>query len=160
MKVTVILRAAIYVVGLAMLAICFVLLPELAREQSVENPGAVTLPYIIGAYIIAIPIFVALYQTLRLASYLDEGNAFTQQFVQTLRNIKICTVVFGALVVLGAAISIYVARSNNPSEDVTHIVALAIIFTFASSVIATAVALFQRLFQSATDIKTENDLIV
>src|SRR5690606_29582089 len=134
---TVILRAAIYVVGLAMLAICFILLPELAREQSVENPGAVTLPYIIGAYIIAAPIFVALYQTLRLANYLDKGMAFTEDFVRTLRNIKMCTVVFGALVIMGAIISIYVARRSNPSEDVTHIIARATIFTFASSVIAT-----------------------
>jgi len=37
---------------------------------------------------------------------------------------------------------------------------LGIIISFAVSVIATAAAVFQKLFQNAVDIKSENDLTV
>ena len=160
MRIMVLLKATIYIIALGMLAICFVLLPELAREEIASNPKAVTAPYLFGAYVLATPIFAALYQTLKLARLIERNQAFTPAFVQTLRAIKYRTVVFAFLVIIGAIISIFVARRDNPTEDVTHIIALAAIFTFASTVVATAVSLFQRLFQNAVEIKAENDLIV
>jgi len=53
---------------------------------------------------------------------------------------------------------IIVARSNN--EDAAGAVMLGIIATFASIVVGTAAAMFERVLQNAVDIKSENDLTV
>lgn len=159
-EITTILRGAVYLTGAAVLAVCFILLPELAREEAAENPDVVTYPYLIGAYILTLPIFVALYQAHKLAGYIDKNKAFSPEFVKTLRNIKYCASIFGLLVAIGAIAVIVLARIDNPNEEVTHIVTLGVVFTFASIVVAVATALFQRLFQNAVDIKSENDLTV
>ncbi len=154
------LRTGVYVIGAGLLAICFALIPELAREESVQNPEAVTYPYMLGAYLLLLPVFFALYQVHKLAGYVEKGRAITADFVSSLRTIKLCAVAFSVLVIIGAALTIVFARASDPSEDVTHIFALGFIFTFASSVIAAIAALFQQLIQKAVDLKSENELTV
>lgn len=155
-------KIVVYLAAAAALAVCVVLLPELAREAAVEQPVTAYLGkyFLIGAYVLSIPFFVALWQTLRLLHYLDAGEAFSAKSVKALQNIQICAVVFSVLMVIATVAAMSVARSINPHEDVTHIVAIGFIFTFIASVIATVVAVLRRLLQSAVDIKSENDLIV
>lgn len=155
-------RVTVYLAGIAVLAMCLILFPELAREESVEHPDTAYLThyFLAGAYVITVPVFVALHQTLRFLGYMEERKAFSGQSVKTLENIKLCAITFGALIILAAAAGIIVARSINPTEDVTHIVALGAIFTFAASVIATFAAVLQKLLKNAIEMKAENDLIV
>lgn len=155
-------KIVVYLAAGAALAACVVLLPELAREAAVEEPATAYLGkyFLAGAYVLSIPFFIALWQTLRLLHYLDEGSAFSNKSVKILQNIHICAVAFSVLMVVAAIAAISVARSINPDEDVTHIVALGLIFAFISSVIATVVAVLRRLLQSAVEIKSENDSIV
>src|SRR4051812_24508056 len=92
---TIITKGIIYLMGIAVISICAILLPELAREEAVgkANPPSV-LPYLIGAWVLAVPIFVALYQTLRLLSLIDAKKAFSGRSVRTLQNIKLCAIAF------------------------------------------------------------------
>lgn len=155
-------RGVVILVGIAALAVCLILLPELAREETVADPesAALTLPFLIGAYIVATPFFVALYQTFKLLHYVDTNKAFSKESIQTLRTIKICSIAFGILLILAAAAGIVFVRSIDPLEDVTFVFPIVFFLTFIASVIAVFVAILQKLLADAVAMKSENDLIV
>jgi hypothetical protein len=158
---TIVTRGVLYLMGFAVISICVILLPELAREEAVANPNAgPAVPFLIGAWVLSVPIFVALHHTLRLLSYIDTDKAFSVLSVKALQNIKMCAIAFSAMIVFGAITVIVMARISDPREDVTHILTLGFIFTFAASIVATFAAVLKRLLQDAINIKTENDLIV
>ena len=155
-------KSVVYLVGLAALAVCFILLPELAREESVENSGdlLMTSLFLLGSYVLATPFFVALFYTLKLLKNIESGNAFSHQSINILGKIKRCTVVFSVLVICAVIAGIVLAQSIDPNEDVTFMVTFGFIFTFVSGVIAVFVAVLQRLLSDAVKMKSENDLIV
>ena len=147
--------------GLAVFSVITILLPEIAREEAagkVNPPTSHPFLYVIG--LMSIPIFVALYQTLKLLKYIDENKAFSQQSVTALRNIKYCAITFSILFALGAISVIVIARLADPTEEVAPIVTLGFLFTFTSSIIATFTAVLQKLLQNAIDMKSENELTV
>ncbi|MBC7878663.1 MAG: DUF2975 domain-containing protein [Anaerolineales bacterium] len=114
-------------------------------------------PLIIYAYIGSIPFFVALYQAFKLLGYIDGNKVFSQSSVNAVTNIKYCAITISGFIVLGV---LYIRLSVNIDEDPAGVTALGIFSAFASLVIATAAAVFQRLLQNAVDIKSENDLTV
>lgn len=113
-------------------------------------------PFIIYTYIGSIPFFIALYQAFKLLGYIDGNQVFSQPSVNTVGNIKYCAIAFGGFIVLGILYIRLFVRGDDPAG----VTALGIVTTFASIVIATAAAVFQRLLQNAVDIKSENDLTV
>ena len=113
-------------------------------------------PLIIYAYIGSTPFFVALYQAFKLLGYIDSNKVFSQSSVNSVRNIKYCAIIFSGFIVLGILyIKLFVINDDPQGGN-----ALGVFVTFASIVIATAAAVFQRLLQNAVDIKSENDLTV
>jgi hypothetical protein len=113
-------------------------------------------PFIIYGYIASIPFFIALYQAFKLLGYVDNNQVFSPLSVKAVRNIKYCAITIGAFVVLGILYIRLFANGDDPAGPT----ALGILTTFASIVIATGVAIFERLLQNAVDIKSENDLTV
>src|SRR6185369_16129973 len=113
-------------------------------------------PLIIYTYIGSIPFFVALYQAFKLLGYIDGNKVFSQLSVNAVRNIKYCAITISGFIVLGILYIRLFVRGDDPAG----VTALGIFTTFASIVIATAAAVFQRLLQNAIDIKSENDLTV
>jgi hypothetical protein len=113
-------------------------------------------PLIIYAYIGSIPFFIALYQAFKLLGYLDGNKVFSQFSVNAVKKIKYYAITFSGFIVLG----ILYIRLFVKGDDPAGVTALSILITFASIVIATAAAVFQRLLQNAIDIKSENDLTV
>jgi hypothetical protein len=158
---TIIPKGIIYLMGIAIVGICGILLPELAREEAVgkAHPPA-AYPFLIGAWIISLPIFFALYQTLKLLNSIDKNTAFSKVSIKALQNIKICAAIFSAFIIVGAVTVIITARLADPREDVTPIIMLGFICTFTTSIIATFVAVLQKLLEDAITIKKENDLTV
>lgn len=159
---TIFAKAVVYLVGVAALAVCFILLPELVREESVGKPTNLLLTYTFlgGAYVLSTPFFVALYQALKFLTYIDKNKAFSNKSIKALRNIKICATIFSVLVVVALVVGISVAKNMDPNEDVTGFVTLGFVFTFISSVIAVFVAVIQKLLTDAVHMKSENDLII
>jgi hypothetical protein len=158
---TIFTRAVVCLMAIGVLSVCGILLPEIAREEAVgkvNHPSPA--PFLIVAWVLSIPIFVALYQTFRLLGYIDSNKAFSYLAVKSLQIIKICAVIFSVLLVLGAVIVIVIAKSVDPTEDVTPVVSIGFVLTFVSSVIATFAAVLQRLLKDAIDIKSENDMTV
>jgi hypothetical protein len=155
-------KGVAYLVGIAALAVCFILLPELAREEMVGKPASadITLPFLTVAYILATPFFVALYQTLKLLHFIDVNKIFSHQSIKVLQNIKICAIVFSIFMVIVVIFLFVWARGVDPREDTPPFVLFGFILTFVSGVIAVFVALLQKLLADAVALKSENDLIV
>ena len=55
---------------------------------------------------------------------------------------------------------LFIMTSHNKDDDPAGFIAMGIVTTFISIVIATAAAVFEKTLQSAVDIKSENDLTV
>lgn len=164
MKYSSVLAAQIitYLMILALISVLVILLPELAREEAAQNPIAARTSYlfVMGAWVMAIPIFAALRQTLKLISFVANDEAISDRSVKALNIIKICAIVFGALVVIGATSVVTLSRASGQGEIDIPIPMFGFILTFVSSIIATSAAVLQNLVQKAIDIKSENDLTV
>ena len=126
------------------------------RAINLDLISIYTDPFIIFIYIASIPFFVGLYQAFTLLNLIDANKAFSQGAVNTLRNIKLASLVLIGFIVLGLFYIRFAAHGDDPAGPTM----LGIIVSFAVAVIATAAAVFQKLFQNAVDIKSENDLTV
>ena len=113
-------------------------------------------PFLLYAYIASIPFFVALYQAFKLLGYIEQNRAFSQTAVRALRRIQYCAVVGIGCIAAGSAYIRFGSGGDDPAGAVT----MGIFSAFVAVVIATAAAVFQKLLQSAVDIKSENDLTV
>lgn len=113
-------------------------------------------PLIIYAYIVSIPFFFGLYQAFKLLNLIDANNAFSQDAVNTLRNMKFSSLTLGGFIILAVIYIRFFLHGDDPAGPTMF----GILTTFAAAVIATAAAVFQELLQNAVDIKSENDLTV
>jgi hypothetical protein len=114
-------------------------------------------PFLVYAYIAAIPFFVALYQAFTLLTYIGQNKVFSLDSVKTLRTIKYCALTLVGFILGAEAYFFIVVRGK---DDIAGGVAIGLVMIFLSVVIATAAAVFERLLQSAVDMKSENDLTV
>jgi hypothetical protein len=111
---------------------------------------------IIYIYIGSIPFFVGLYQAFKLLNFIDANKAFSQGAVNTIKNMKVASLVLIGFIILGLFYIRFFAHGDDPAGPTM----LGMIVSFAVAVIATAAAVFQKLFQNAVDLKSENDLTV
>jgi hypothetical protein len=150
-----------YTVGAAALAVCLILLPELAREEATGKPNPEHVyAFLAVAYIIAIPFFVALSQAIKLLHYIEKKDAFSQKSIKALQNIKICAIIFSILTATAATALLIITRIISPTEDVAPFVPIGAIPVFIAIVLAVFVAVLQKLLSEAISMKDENDLIV
>ena len=153
---TIFLQAVIVLIGIGALAL-------MLWEPHIEGRNAhATLleiyfkdAFLAYAYLASIPFFVALYQAIKVLGYIGENNAFSQRTLKALRTIKFCALAIIGFVAVG---ELFIVLGD--SDDRAGGVFIGILITFGSVVIATAAAMFERILQSAVDIKSENDLTV
>jgi hypothetical protein len=149
---TLFLRFVIYLIGFAVLALCTIIFPVGIFSDTTGDYR----PILIGMYIPAIPFFIGLYQGMKLLSFIDENKVFSDASVSALKNIKYCAFIVSALYVAGMPYIFFVADR----DDAPGVVLIGCIFIFASLIVGTAAAVFQRLLQNVLDIKSENELTV
>ena len=113
-------------------------------------------PFLACAYIASIPIFVALYQAVKVVGYAGRNEIFSPAAVKALRAIKFCAI---SVIGFAAGFEIYIFVVNN-SDDRAGGVVIGMLIMFVAVVIATAAAMFERILQNAVDMKSENDLTV
>lgn len=114
-------------------------------------------PFILGGYLASLPFFVALYQGVKLLRYIGQNKAFSLNSVKALRTIKYCAIILSTSIVMAA---LYILISHDKNDDPAGFIAMCIVTTFISIVVATAAAVFERVLQNAVDLKSENDLTV
>lgn len=114
-------------------------------------------PFLAYAYTASIPFFVALYQAFKVLGYAGRNQVFSQAAVKAMRTIKYCAI---AIIGFVAVSVVFMPFSEPGDDDGPQGVVMRIFITFCSLVVATAAAVFERIFQNAVDIKSENDLTV
>jgi hypothetical protein len=114
-------------------------------------------PFLAYIYLAFVPFFVGLYQAFRILGYARRDEIFSQRCVRALQIIKYCAITT-ALFIVGAEAYIFIFVRG--TDDVAGGVMMGAFIIFVSAVIATAVAVFERILQNAVDIKSENDLTV
>lgn len=149
---TIFLKGVIILIGLAILAICVLVLP---RALMIEDDMEYRL-IILGMIIASIPFFFALYQTLKLLNYIDKSKAFSELSVRSLNYIKYSAVTIGILFTAEIPFFYLIAEE----DDAPGLVIIGMILAGAPIVIATLAAVLQKILQNAIDIKSENDLTV
>ena len=112
-------------------------------------------PFLAYAYIASIPFFVALYQAFKVMGYVRDNQTFSQTTVKALRTIKYCAIAIIGFVAVSVIFLVFGDKDDRPAG-----VFMRILITFASIVVATTAAMFERILQNAVDIKSENDLTV
>lgn len=113
-------------------------------------------PFILYIYIGSIPFFVGLYQAFKLLRYIEANTAFTPGAVIALKHIKIASLILIACI---AGAELYI-RFFAHGDDIAGPTMLGISLSVIFGVIATVAGIFQRLFQNAVDLQSENDLTV
>jgi hypothetical protein len=114
-------------------------------------------PFLAYVYLGSIPFFVALFQIFKLLGLIGQNKVFSQAAVNTLKTIKYCAFTTAGAIV---AADVYLKVAAGSGDDPAGPIMLGMIAAFASIVIGTAAAVFEKTLQSAVDIKTENDLTV
>jgi hypothetical protein len=150
------LRAVLVLIGIGALAF-------LLWEPHLEGRNAhATLfeiyfkdPFLVYAYIGSIPFFVGLYHAIKVLGYAGGDKEFSRSAVRSLRTIKFCAIALVGFVAVGEFFIL-----SNHSDDHAGGVMMGVFITFASIVVATAMAVLERTLQNAVDMKSENDLTV
>ena len=145
---TLILKLAVILIGMPVLALCIFWLPGFVNY--------LPYPILIAVYAAAVAFFFALYQTLKLLSYIDKNKAFSEISVNALKKIKQCAITISILFAIVAPLVFPIADA----DDASGLVAFPLLIVFASAAIAVFAAVLQKLLKEAIDIKSENDLTV
>lgn len=152
------LRGAVIAIGLVVLALCVFALPAIWRAVPGEYPNHAYVFYcvLIAFYAAAVPFFAALFQAMRLLSYIDANKAFSKLSVKALKRIAYCALAISAVFVANLPF-MYIWAEN---DDAPGLVIVGMFMVLAPFTVAVFAALLQRLFQQAIAIKSENDLTV
>ena len=155
---TIFLQTVVVLIGIGSLAL-MLWEPHLEGRNAHATPFEIYFkdPFLAYAYLASIAYFVALYQAFTLLRYIGKNQVFSLESVKALRTIKYCAM---ALIAMIAGALAYIFIAVRGKDDIAGGVAIGLSMIFASAIIGTAAAVFERLLQTAVDMKSENDLTV
>lgn len=153
---TLFLKIAVILIGTPVFALSIFGLSWLANNPVNLDYAHMIYPILISMYLSAIPFFFALYQALKLLSYIDKNKAFSELSVNALKYIKYCAITISTLYGIVVPFVYLVAEK----DDAPGLIIVGMVPIFASMVMAVFAAVLQKLFKEAIDIKSENDLTI
>jgi hypothetical protein len=113
-------------------------------------------PFLAYVYVGSILFFVALYQAFKVLGYAGRNQVFAPAAVKSLRTIKYCAI--ATIGFVAGAEGFLLLGSGD--DDRAGGVVMGIGIAFAFIVVAAAAATFERILQSAVELKSETDLTV
>lgn len=153
---TVFLQGVLFVLALGALFLMIYLPSIEGRAEGLSVFKIYSDPFVLYGYLLSIPFFVALYQALQLLVLIQRSEVFSLVAVKRLRNIKWC----GYILAIGILAAGVFVRISNPDEDAAGFMMLCLVCTLSSVVVGTAAGVFQKLLESATQFKSENDYTI
>lgn len=153
---TILLKAAVYMIGFIVLMLSVFWLPLMANETATMYPEFSYLqwPVLLGMYVTVLPFTYALYQALKLLKSIEQERVFTNTALQSLKEIIYCASSIIAFYIIGF-IFLTVQGAMHPGIGL-----MALVIMFASFIIALFAAVLRELLRKMVEIKTENDLTV
>src|SRR5213593_2511200 len=100
-------------------------------------------PFLAYIYLAFVPFFVGLYQAVRMLGYARRNEVFSEPAVRALRIIKYCASLT-AIFILGAEGYLFIFVRG--TDDIAGGVMMGAFIILVSAIIATAAAVFQRIF--------------
>jgi hypothetical protein len=149
---TLALRIFIILVSIIVIALCAFVLPAGIMSDETDMYR----PILLAMYLPAVPFFIAVYEAMKLLSYIDRNKVFSAPAIRSLQYIKYAAFVISLLYALGMPYIFYVADM----DDAPGVVLIGFIFIFSSLVVGTAAGVFQKLLKNVVDMKSENELTV
>ena len=104
--------------------------------------------FIIYGYAASIPFFLALYQAFKLLGYIGQNKVFSLSSVKAFRTIKYCAIIVVVSIVMAI---LFIMTSHNKDDDPAGFIAMGIVTTFITIVIATVASVLEGIIQSAVD---------
>lgn len=143
------LQVAIVLIAIGALAL-MLWEPHLEGRNAHATPFEIYFkdPFLAYAYVASLAFFVGLFQAFTLLGYIGRNQAFSRDSVKAVRIIKYCAIALVAMI--GAAV-IYLFIAVRGKDDIAGGVAIGLVMSFVSAVIATAAAVFERLLRNAVD---------
>jgi len=151
---TIFLQGVIALIGIVALAIMIRFPLTEGRAANLDLFSIYSDPFILYGYAASIPFFIALYKAFKLLGYVGQNKVFSHNSVRALWSIKYCAIVLSILIVMAG---LYIRIFHNKDDDPAGFLAVCIATTFVSIVVATAVAVFEKILQNGVDIKSENE---
>ena len=151
---TIFLQVVIVLIGILALAIMIRFPLTEGRAANLDLFSIYSDPFILYGYAASIPFFIALYKAFKLLGYIGQNKAFSLNSVRTLSSIKYCAIVLGIFIVMAG---LYIRIFHNKDDDPAGFLAMCILSTFVSIVVAIAAAVFEKILQNGVDIISENE---
>jgi hypothetical protein len=153
---TVFLRVVLAVIGIGALAFLLVE-PHYEGRNAHATLFAIYFndPFLAYMYVAAIPFFTGLYHAFKVLGHAGRNTEFSPSAVKSVRTIKYC-----AIALIGFVVGAEAFIMLHDSDDRAGGVFMGGLIFFASIVVATAMAVLERILQNALDMKSENDLTV
>ena len=151
------LQAVIVLIGIVALVILIWFPLTEGRATNLDLFSIYFDPLILYGYAASIAFFIALYKAFKLLGYIGQNKVFSSNSVKTLKSIKYCAIVLSILIV---SAGLFIRLSHNKDDDPAGFLAMCIVSTFVTIVVATAAAIFEKILQNAVDMKSENDLTI
>jgi Protein of unknown function (DUF2975) len=153
---TIFLQVVIVLIGIGALAL-MLWEPQLEGRNTHATQYEVYFkdPFLAYVYVGSLPFFAALYQVFKVLGYAGDNRVFSPPAVKALGTTKYC-----ALAIIGfvAGAELFIMLAD--SDDRAGAVSAGVLIIFGSVIIATAAAVFEKLLQTAVEMKSEQDLTV
>lgn len=151
------LQAVIVLIGIVALALLLWFPLTEGRATNLDLFSIYFDPFILYGYLASIAFFVALYKAFKLLGYIGQNKVFSSNAVNALKSIKYCAIVLSLSIVTAG---LFIRLSHNKEDDSAGFLAMCIVTTFVTIIVATAAAIFEKILQNAVDMKSENDLTI
>ncbi len=140
-SVTVFLRTGIVIIGvLALVAMIWFPLTE-GRATNLDLLSIYSDPFILYGYLASIAFFIALYQAFKLLGYIGQNKLFSPESVKAVKTIKYSALILALLIV---SAGVYIRIFHAVDDDPAGFLAMCIVTTFISVVIAAAAGMFEK----------------
>ena len=151
---TAFLQAVIVLIGIVTLAIMIRFPLTEGRAENLDLFSIYLDPFILYGYAASIAFFIALYKAFKLLGYIGQNKVFSLNSVKTLRSIKHCAIVLSILIVTAG---IYIRIFHAKDDDPAGFLAMCVVTTFVSIVVAAIASVFEKTLESGMHKKSENE---
>jgi len=145
------LQAVVVLIGIVALAILLRFPLTEGRATNLDLFSIYFDPFILYGYAASIAFFVTLYKAFKLLGYIGKNKVFSSNSVRALKSIKYCAIVLSILIVTAA---LYIKIFHNKEDDTAGFLAICIVTTFVSIIVASVAAIFEKTFNNGKDLRS------
>ncbi|MGG0481345.1 DUF2975 domain-containing protein [Priestia megaterium] len=148
---TTFLKVMIFLIGIAVLALCIYWLPEMAFRDAKVHPDTAyfLIPFLVCAYGFCITFSIVLYQVFKLLTYIERNNAFSELSLKSLKVIKKCT--FAVIFFIMSEIVSLMVLAKVTGDDATGPISLSLMGILVTSTFAAFVSVLQKPIENSLE---------